>query len=309
LLYLFPPLYGEGYEIIKAIFAQDYESVMETNFPLQLEHSLWVFYFFFISLLLLKVFATSITIISGGIGGIIAPSLFTGAITGILLAHTLNVFGLNISESNFALVGMAGVLSGVLHAPLTAIFLIAETTKGYELIVPLMLVSTISFVTVKIFEPNSIFTVLLAKSGELITHHKDKAVLTFMKLKSVIEKDFTTIDVDATLGDLVKAVSQSNRNIFPVVDEEGILNGLILMDNIREIMFDREMYDTPVSNLMILPPAYISYNDSMKEVIEKFENTDAWNLPVIDHARYVGMVSKSKLFSAYRNLLLEISDE
>jgi len=309
LLYLFPPLYGEGYEIIKAIFAQDYESVMETNFPLQLEHSLWVFYFFFISLLLLKVFATSITIISGGIGGIIAPSLFTGAITGILLAHTLNVFGLNISESNFALVGMAGILSGVLHAPLTAIFLIAETTKGYELIVPLMLVSTISFVTVKIFEPNSIFTVLLAKSGELITHHKDKAVLIFMKLKSVIETDFTTIDVDATLGDLVKAVSKSNRNIFPVVDEEGILNGLILMDNIREIMFDREMYDTPVSNLMILPPAYISYKDSMKEVIEKFESTDAWNLPVIDHAKYVGMVSKSKLFSAYRNLLLEISEE
>ncbi|MGM0504173.1 MAG: chloride channel protein [Bacteroidota bacterium] len=309
LLYLFPPLYGEGYEIIKAIFAQNYESVMETNFPLHLEHSIWFFYSFFISLLLLKVFATSITIISGGIGGIIAPSLFTGAITGILLAHTLNVFGLNISESNFALVGMAGVLSGVLHAPLTAIFLIAETTKGYELIVPLMLVSTIAFVTVKIFEPNSIFTVLLAKSGELITHHKDKAVLTFMKLKSVIEKDFTTIDVDATLGDLVKVVSQSNRNIFPVVDEEGILNGLILMDNIREIMFDREMYDTPVTNLMILPPEYISYKDSMKKVIEKFETTEAWNLPVIDNAKYVGMVSKSKLFSAYRNLLLEISDE
>jgi chloride channel protein, CIC family len=309
LLYLFPPLYGEGYQIIKAIFAQNYESIMETNFPLNLQSSLWFFYLFFLSLLLLKVFATSITINSGGIGGIIAPSLFTGAITGMLFSHTLNVFGLNISESNFALVGMAGVLSGVLHAPLTAIFLIAETTKGYELIVPLMLTSTISFVTVKIFEPNSIFTVLLAKSGDLITHHKDKAVLTFMKLKSVIEKDFKTINIDATLGDLVKVVSQSNRNIFPVVDEDGFLNGIILMDNIREIMFDREMYDTPVNNLMILPPAYISYKDSMKEVIEKFESTDAWNLPVIENAKYVGMVSKSKLFSAYRNLLLEISEE
>ncbi|MEA2107314.1 MAG: chloride channel protein [Bacteroidota bacterium] len=312
LLYLFPPpppLYGEGYQIIKAIFAQNYESIMETNLHLQLGNSLWFFSLFFLLLLLLKVFATSITINSGGIGGIIAPSLFTGAITGMLFSHTLNGFGLHISESNFALVGMSGVLSGVLHAPLTAIFLIAETTKGYELIVPLMLTSTISFVTVKIFEPNSIFTIQLAKSGDLITHHKDKAVLTFMKLKSVIENDFKTINVDDTLGDLVKVVSQSNRNIFPVVDEEGILNGIILMDNIREIMFEREMYDTPVSNLMILPPAYISTKDSMKEVIEKFENTDAWNLPVIDHAKYVGMVSKSKLFSVYRNLLLEISEE
>ncbi|HSH50948.1 MAG TPA: chloride channel protein [Bacteroidales bacterium] len=309
LLYLFPPLYGEGYQIIKAIFAQNYESVMETNLQLQLDNSLWIFYLFFLSLLLLKVFATSITINSGGIGGIIAPSLFTGAITGMLFSHTLNGFGLNISESNFALVGMAGVLSGVLHAPLTGIFLIAETTKGYELIVPLMLTSTISFITVKIFEPNSIFTVMLAKSGELITHHKDKAILTFMKLNSVIENDFKTIDVYATLGDLVKVVSKSNRNIFPVVDEEGILNGIILMDNIREIMFDREMYNTPVSNLMIVPPEYIFYTDSMKDVIKKFESTDAWNLPVIDNAKYVGMVSKSKLFSAYRNLLLEISEE
>ena len=310
MIFLFPPLYGEGYQIIKAIFAENYTTVMETNLQLGLSSYQWFFYFFFLSLLLLKAFATSITINAGGIGGIIAPSLFTGAITGILFSHSLNLLGLEISESNFALAGMAGVLSGVLHAPLTGIFLIAETTRGYELIVPLMLTTVISFLTVKFFEPNSIFTIQLAKSGELITHHKDKAVLTFMKLKSVIETDFKTIDVDATLGDLVKIVSKSKRNIYPVVDEDGILNGLILMDNIREIMFDSEMYDdTMVSNLMILPPAYISYGDSMKDVISKFESTEAWNLPVIENAKYVGMVSKSKLFSAYRNLLLEISDE
>lgn len=310
MIFLFPPLYGEGYQIIKAIFAENYNSVMETNVHLGLSSYHWFFYFFFLSLLLLKAFATSITINSGGIGGIIAPSLFTGAITGILFSHSLNLLGLEISESNFALAGMAGVLSGVLHVPLTGIFLIAETTRGYELIVPLMLTTVISFLTVKFFEPNSIFTIQLAKSGELITHHKDKAVLTFMKLKSVIETDFKTINVDASLGDLVKVVSTSKRNIYPVVDEDGILNGIILMDNIREIMFDSEMYDkTLVSNLMILPPAYISYNDSMKEVIYKFETTEAWNLPVIDNAKYMGMVSKSKLFSAYRNLLLEISDE
>lgn len=310
MMFLFPPLYGEGYQIVKAIFAENYTSVMETNISFGLENNQWFFYLFFISLLLLKAFATSITITSGGVGGIIAPSLFTGAIAGILFSHSLNFIGLNISEGNFALVGMAGVLSGVLHAPLTAIFLIAETTKGYELIVPLMLTTTISFVTVKFFEPNSIFTIQLAKRGELITHHKDKAVMNFMKLKSVIETDFVTVHVDSNLGDLVKSVSKSKRNIFPVIDSEGILIGIILMDNIREIMFEKEMYDsTMVSNLMILPPTYIGYNDTMREVIEKFENTGAWNLPVIDNAKYIGMVSKSKLFSAYRNLLLEISDE
>lgn len=309
-IFLFPPLYGEGYQIIKAIFTEDFSSVMETNIHLGLANFQWFFYFFFVSLLLLKAFATSITINSGGVGGIIAPSLFTGAIAGILFSHSLNLLGLNISESNFALVGMAGVLSGVLHAPLTSIFLIAETTRGYELIVPLMLTTIISFVTVKFFEPNSIFTLQLAKRGELITHHKDKAVLTFMKLKSVIETDFATVHVDSKLGDLVKIVSKSKRNIFPVIDDDGILNGIILMDHIREIMFDKEMYDKIlVSNLMILPSAYIGYNDTMKEVIEKFETSGAWNLPIIDRAKYVGMVSKSKLFSAYRNLLLEISDE
>jgi CIC family chloride channel protein len=310
MIFLFPPLYGEGYQIIKAIFAEDFSKVMQTNLSFGLVNYQWFFYFFFVSLLLLKAFATSVTISSGGVGGIIAPSLFTGAIAGMLFSHTLNLLGLNISESNFALAGMAGVLSGVLHAPLTAIFLIAETTKGYELIVPLMLVTTISFVTVKYFEPNSIFTLQLVKRGELITHHKDKAVLTFMKLRSVIETDFQTLNVDSNLGDLVKVVSKSNRNIFPVTDDEGILIGIILMDHIREIMFDKEMYETTmVSNLMILPPAYIGFKDSMKDVINKFETTDAWNLPVIDNAKYIGMVSKSKLFSAYRNLLLEISDE
>lgn len=310
IIFLFPPLYGEGYQIIKAIFAENFSMVMKTNISLGFVNYHWFFYFFFVSLLLLKAFAASVTITSGGVGGIIAPSLFTGAIAGMLFSHSLNLLGLNISESNFALAGMAGVLSGVLHAPLTAIFLIAETTKGYELIVPLMLVTTISFVTVKFFEPNSIFTMQLAKRGELITHHKDKAVLSFMKLKSVIENDFATVNVDSNLGNLVKIVSKSNRNIFPVIDDDGILIGIILMDHIREIMFEREMYETTlVSNLMILPPAYISLKDSMKDVINKFETSGAWNLPVIDNAKYIGMVSKSKLFSAYRNLLLEISDE
>ncbi|MCG8411876.1 MAG: chloride channel protein [Bacteroidales bacterium] len=310
MIFLFPPLYGEGYQTIKAIFAENYSVVMKTNLGVNYNNSYLFFYLFFITLLLLKAFATTITLSIGGVGGVIAPSLFSGAIAGMLFSHTLNLLGFNISEGNFALVGMAGVLSGVLHAPLTSIFLIAETTKGYGLIVPLMISTIVSFITVKIFEPNSIFTVQLAKRGELITHHKDKAILTFMKLKSVIENDFTTIHVDSTLGDLVHKISKSKRNIFPVVDDDNVLIGLILMNDIREIMFEQNIYDeTLVSNLMILPPAYIGLNDTMKEVIEKFEKSEAWNLPVIENAKYIGMVSKSKLFSAYRNLLLEISDE
>lgn len=309
LIFLFPPLYGEGYQIIKAIFAENYTSVIETNIGISFHNVQLYFFGFFLLLLFLKAFATSITISIGGVGGVIAPSLFSGAIVGMLFSHSLNLLGFQISESNFALVGMAGVLSGILHAPLTGIFLIAETTKGYELIVPLMLTTIVSFVTVKFFEPNSIFTIQLAKRGELITHHKDKAVLTFMKLKSVIETDFTTIHVDSNLGDLVQKISKSKRNIFPVVDDENILIGIILMDDIREIMFDKEMYATLVSNLMTLPPAYIAYRDTMKDVISKFEDSSAWNLPVIENAKYIGMVSKSKLFSAYRNLLLEISED
>ena len=312
MIFLFPQLYGEGYKIIKMIFAGNFSDIIGTNYGINIAHNTLLFFLFFLILLFSKVIATSLTISSGGIGGIIAPTLFTGAITGMLFSHTLNIMGIDlfVSESNFALVGMSGLISGVLHAPLTGIFLIAETTRGYELIVPIMITSTISFVTVKYFEPNSIFTIQLAKRGKLITHNKDKAALNFMNLKLLIEKDLKTIHVDATLGDLVKLISKSNRNIFPVIDNNEILIGIINLNDIREIMFNKDMYDTTfVINLMNLPPTYISINDSMNEVMKKFQETGAWNLPVISNAKYVGMISKSKLFSAYRNLLVELSEE
>jgi CIC family chloride channel protein len=312
LIFLFPQLYGEGYRIVKMIFAGDFSEIIGTNYGFNIAHDTILFFIFFIILLFTKVIATSVTISSGGIGGIIAPTLFTGAITGMLFSHTLNILGIDlfVSESNFALVGMAGLISGVLHAPLTGIFLIAETTRGYELIVPIMLTSTISFITAKYFEPNSIFTIQLAKKGKLITHNKDKAVLNFMTLNSVIEKDLKTIHVDATLSDLVKIISKSSKNVFPVIDDDEILIGIINMNDIRDIMFNKDMYEnTFVINLMNLPPAYISIDNSMNEVMKKFQDTEAWNLPVIDKAKYVGMISKSKLFSAYRNLLVELSDE
>ena len=199
------------------------------------------------------------------------------------------------------------MLGGVLDAPLTGIFLIAEITSGYELIVPLMLSTTISFITVKSLQKESIVTAQLAKKGELITHNKDQAVLRFMQLSKVIETDLKSIDEDATLGDLIKIISKSKRNIFPVLTEDGFLIGVVLLDEVREIMFDKEMYTTPISNLMIMPPASISFEDSMETVLKKFTETGAWNLPVLDNGKYIGFVSKSKLFSAYRQLLVKIT--
>jgi len=262
-------------------------------------------------MVILKVIATSITIGAGGIGGIFAPSVFTGAMLGFLFVFIYNhfEFGEPLSSSNFTLVGMASVLGGVLHAPLTGIFLIAEITSGYELIVPLMLSTTISFITVKSLQKESIVTAQLAKKGELITHNKDLAVLRFMQLSKIIETDLKSIDEEATLGDLIKVISKSKRNIFPVLTEEGFLIGVVLLDEVREIMFNEEMYATPISNLMSMPPASISFDDSMETVLKKFKETGAWNLPVIDKGKYIGFVSKAKLFSAYRQLLVRITSD
>jgi chloride channel protein, CIC family len=228
---------------------------------------------------------------------------------GFLFVFVYNHFqiGEPLAASNFTLVGMASVLGGVLQAPLTGIFLIAEITSGYELIVPLMLSTTISYITVRSLQKDSIVTAQLAKKGELITHNKDRAVLTFMQLSKVIERDLKSIHEDATLEELVKVISKSKRNIYPVLTEEKYLIGVILLDDVREIMFDKEMYSISISSLMIMPPASISFQESMESVLKKFQDTGAWNLPVIDNGKYVGFVSKSKLFSAYRQHLVEIT--
>ncbi|RLD61185.1 MAG: chloride channel protein [Bacteroidetes bacterium] len=312
LIFLFPSLYGEGYEIVKEILNGDAIGIFRQSLFVNYIDNYFIFLGIFILLLFLKPIATSVTISAGGIGGIFAPSLFTGAILGFLFAFIFNSLGLGdtLSERNFALVGMACVLGGVLHAPLTGFFLIAEITGGYELFIPLMLATTVTYIVVKRIQPDSIFTIHLAKRGELITHNKDKAVLSFMKLKSVIETNFVTVHPDNTLGELIKVVAKSKRAIFPVVDEDNYLIGIVYLDDIREIMFNTEVYNTIfVHNLMVLPPAYISYFDTMDEVIKKFNDTNAWNLPVIDKAKYVGFVSKSKLFSVYRQLLVDISQE
>lgn len=309
LIFYFPALYGEGYNMVKALIGGRLNEVFHSSLFENYTHVWFMVIIFIGAMVFLKVIATSITLGAGGVGGIFAPSVFTGAMLGFVFVYTFNYFELGdpLDANNYTLVGMASVLGGVLQAPLTGIFLIAEITSGYELIVPLMLSTTISYITVKSIQGESIITIQLAKKGELITHNKDRAVLTFMQLSQVIEKDLKSINENANLEDLVKVISKSKRNIYPVLTQENYLVGVVLLDDVREIMFNTEMYSTPISNLMIMPPASISYNDTMEIVLKKFTETGAWNLPVISKGKYVGFVSKSKLFTAYRQYLVKIT--
>lgn len=311
LIFFIPPLYGEGFVTIKMLFSGNYTSIVNNSLFYDFQDNTLIMLGLLFALLLFKVIASALTFGAGGVGGVFAPSLFVGASSGFVFAKTLNYLGLtNLSESNFTLVGMAGLIAGVLHAPLTSLFLIAEITSGYELIIPLMITATIAYLTSKYFVPHSIYNMQLAKRGELITRHKDKAVLTLMNLETEVEKDFNIIDPESTLRDLVKVVSLSKRNLFPVVDSDGVLQGIITLDDIREIMFKPEMYDeVKINSLMVHPRDFISLGDSMDVVMNKFSKSNAWNLPVLQNDKYVGFVSKSKLFNAYRKMLINFSDE
>jgi CIC family chloride channel protein len=313
ILYLFPQLYGEGYLNVTHLLNHDMHAFIgDMLFHEQILSSSILFIAFVLVLVMLKVVATSITISAGGIGGIFAPSAVTGAFAGYVFALSVNLIAGEqiISPGNFALVGMAACLSGVLHAPLTGLFLIAEITQGYHLIVPLMIAVTLVFIIVKALESNSIFTMQLAKRGELITHHKDKAVLTFLKLEKVIERDLVKVPVDANLGELTQYIAQSKRNIFPVVNDNGDFEGIIHVEDIREIMFQKELYDSVfVRNVMRIPDEIIQAEDSMQTVMDKFHRSNAWNLPVVNQNKFIGVISKSSLFSAYRKQLINITDE
>lgn len=312
LIFIFPSLYGEGYDTLSNILTGQYKDITNGSAFYQFQNIYWVFIAYLICILVFKVIAMAVTTGSGGVGGIFAPSLFMGGITGFIVSSLINTFHFgNVSEKNFSLIGMAGVMAGVMHAPLTAIFLIAEITGGYGLFIPLMITSTFSYLTIIYFEPHSPYTKRLAARGELITHHKDKAVLTLLDIESVIEKNLKSVKGGATLGELVKIISKSTRNIFPVMDEDRNLLGIIQLDNIREIMFQHELYDTvKIEDIMIMPPAYILRTDNMTRVMRKFEATGAWNLPVIEESgQYVGFISKAKIFNAYRKILVESSEE
>ena len=310
MIFFFPSLYGEGYEAVNSCLSGDYSYVYDNSIFYAYKDNLFIITVLILAIVLLKVIATSVTFGSGGIGGIFAPSLFMGANTGLFFAKATNFMNLgNISENNFALVGMAGLIAGVIHAPLTAIFLIAEITGGYALFMPLMIVATISYGTAKLFTPNSVYTIQLAKRGELLTHHKDKALLALMKIDSLIETNFTIIKPDATLRDLVKAISNSQRNIFPVVDKKNNFRGIIIMDQVRHIMFNSELYDTTfVRNLMFTPTNIVDIHDSMEVVAGKFQHSGKFNLAVVDEGKYVGFVSRANVFSKYRELLKDFSE-
>ncbi|MFC2111057.1 chloride channel protein [Bacteroidota bacterium] len=311
LIFLVPPLYGEGYDSIKLILSGNANSLFDNSLFYDFRDSFWALILFIFAFLLLKVIATTITIESGGIGGIFAPSAVMGGLIGFLFAKIINHFEFtkHLSETNFALVGMAGVLGAVLHAPLTAIFLVAEITKGYELIVPLMLTSSISFMTIKVFDPHSIFNRRLAEKGELLTHHKDQAVLTLLSVKEVIDTDLDKISPESNLGDLTKIIAKSHRNIFPVVSDDNTFLGLVVMDDVREDMFKPEKYKTHIKKYIIQPNEIVSVRETMESVMEKFKVTGYYNLPVIDEGKYIGFISRSNLFGAYRKILLDVSLE
>lgn len=315
LIFLFPPLYGEGYDTIGLLLNGTTQAEWNTVMNNSLFYgsgSLLVLYLLLI--ILFKVFASSATNGGGGCGGIFAPSLFLGCISGFVFSYVCNQFNIGntyIPEKNFALMGMAGLMSGVMHAPLTGVFLIAELTGGYGLFLPLMIVSVSAYLTIIVFEPHSIYSMRLAKNGELITHHKDKAVLTLMNIESIVETDFLTVRPDMDLGAMVKTISKSSRNLFPVVDSYDKLIGVVVLDDIRNIMFRQELYHRfRVDSFMTTPKAKIISTDSMETVMKKFDDTKAWNLPVVDEDdKYIGFVSKSKMLNAYRQVLVDFSAE
>lgn len=313
LIFLFPPLFGEGYGCLHELLNGgkiDLQGQTVLDFLLKKE---WMIPVFFVLVLLLKVFSMSLTNAGGGVGGTFGPTLFIGAIAGFVVSRTINLIAGTgmVPEQNFVLVGMAALMAGVMQAPMTAIFLIADMTGGYELLIPLILTSTVSYAITRAIEPYSIYTKRIAKKGELLTHDSDQAVLTLLKTGDLIEKDFMTVKIDATLGELVEVISKSSRNIFPVIDSRKHFQGFVSLEDIRRDMFKTDQYKTlHVYNFMKSAPAYVYMDEKMDSVMNKFEKTGAWNLPVVDHDRtYIGFVSKSKIFSAYREQLKQVSHD
>lgn len=310
-IFFFPPIFGEGYSSLKLILNGLSAALTNNSLFYQVRyHEVW-FPVFLLLVLIFKVFAMSATLGSGGIGGIFAPSLFMGGVSGLFVSRILNQTGyLHLNESSFALAGMAGTMAGIMHAPLTAIFLIAEISNGYELFIPLIITATISFVTINYFEPHSVYAKRLAEKGELITHDKDRSALGLMKIDRLIETNFLTVAPHQTLGELVQVIEKSERNVFPVVDNDNHFHGVVFLNDIRHIIFKRELYDTVfVSDLMFMPDVLVEITETVEQVAQKFHSCHHYNLPVLDRGRYVGFVSRANLFSAYRRIVQEFSDE
>jgi len=311
LIYVFPSLYGEGYEFMHQLINQRTDGLINESLFGDINSIYWLSLFLLL-ILVFKVVAMAVTGGSGGVGGIFAPSLFMGAVSGVLYSKILETFPFlhNVPEKSLALVGMAGVMAGVMHAPLTGVFLIAEFTGGYELFTPLIITSVISYLTIMIFEPHGIYTKRLAKRGELMTHHKDRNVLQMMSVEKLIERNFKTVNREGNLGDLVRIISESERNVIAVVDEENNFYGVVFVNDIRNIIFKPELYEkTLVEDVMFMPETFVSPDDSMESVAQRFQESGNFNIPVIDDGKYIGFVSRARIFSNYRRLLKEFSDE
>lgn len=310
LLFFFPSLYGEGFKEINMAFRGDYSFLFSQSLFEPYEGQFMIVCILFASVIFVKVIATSLTFGAGGVGGIFAPSLFIGAVIGLFFSYLFSYFGIRVPESIFVLLGMCGMIAGVLHAPLTGIFLIADITSGYGLFIPLMLVSAISYATVRIFEDTSVYTYMLAKRKELLTHDKDQSVLTLLDINKLIETDIVTIDPDATLGDLVEVIKKSKRNIFPVVGEDGTMYGMIKLDDIRDMIFNPELYNkVDVRTLMYIPEYFFSPYDSMDDVVQTIQKSGHYNFPVLDHGKYVGCISRARIFLEYRNVSAFFSED
>ena len=308
LIFLFPPLYGEGYDSVNILLDGQYTQLLDGSIFEAFSSSYWVVFAFFLLTVLFKVFASVATNSGGGCGGLFAPTLFVGGLTGFLFSYLVNYFSsmrVFISPKNYILLGMAGLMAGVMHAPLTGVFLIAELSGGYNLFLPLMLVSLTSFATIRIFMPHSIYSLRLAEQGKLLTHQKDTAVLTLMNLENVLEHDFEVVHPEMTLGEMVKVISVSHRNSFPVVNASGILVGIVELDNVRNIMFRPELYERyQVRRIMVAPEVKIQASMPMTEVMRLFDETKEWKMPVVDdEGRYLGFISKSTIFNNYREVL------
>ncbi|AWX44732.1 H(+)/Cl(-) exchange transporter ClcA [Flagellimonas maritima] len=312
MLYAIPPLYGEGFGFINNLLDGNHiKALGKTPFDTYTDN-IWVVIVLLFGITIFKAIAMTTTFAAGGAGGIFIPTMVMGSAFGNAMGKVINNLGLGfeVSESNFTLIGMAGLIAGVIHAPLTAIFLIAEITGGYQLFVPLMITASISYLITKNALDYTIYTKELAKIGAVLTHNKDQMVLGLMELDNVIEKNFKSVHPEMSLGQMLhESVSVSKRNIFPVLDEEEKLMGIIVLDDIRQLMFDTELYNTIfVKNLMHAPPEYIFHEtDSMQQVMRKFQDSGAWNLPVIKEGKYIGFISKSKLLTAYRRKLINYS--
>lgn len=311
LIFLFPSLFGEGYEVLTTILNGKGDLLFQNSLFYSVSSNYILFLVFLLLVLFFKVIAMTATTAGGGVGGIFAPSLFMGGVAGFFVARFINYFDPSrLPEKNFALAGMAGIMAGVMHAPLTAIFLIAEITGGYSFFIPLIITATVSYLTIMQFEPHSLYTKRLAQQGELITHDKDKAVLSRLTIRRLIETNFNPIGPDASLGELVKVVSESERNVFPVIDADRTFLGVVFMNDIRNILFKPELYETTfVNQLMFMPDTFVEINETMEDVAQKFHSTAHYNLPVLEGGKYIGFVSRANVFSAYRKLVKEFSQD